>query len=60
MRLNRYLSQSGVASRREADELIKAGVVSVNGVIVTELGTKVYPEDNGHYGGRRLSMEKHP
>ncbi|MBP7449314.1 MAG: pseudouridine synthase [Flavobacteriales bacterium] len=59
MRLNRYLSQSGVASRREADELIKAGVVSVNGVIVTELGTKVYPADKVHYGGQRLSMEKH-
>jgi 23S rRNA pseudouridine2605 synthase len=58
MRLNRYLSQSGVASRREADDLIKAGVVSVNGVIVTELGTKVYPSDKVHYGGQRLSMEK--
>lgn len=58
MRLNRYLSQSGVASRREADELIKAGVVTVNGVVVTELGTKVYPSDKVHYGGQRLSMEK--
>ncbi|MEZ4757382.1 MAG: pseudouridine synthase [Flavobacteriales bacterium] len=58
IRLNRYLSQSGVASRREADELIKAGVVTVNGVVVTELGTKVYPSDKVHYGGQRLSMEK--
>lgn len=58
IRLNRYLAQSGVASRREADELIKAGVVSVNGQVVTELGTKVMPGDRVHYGGQRLSMEK--
>lgn len=47
-----------MASRREADELIKAGVVQVNGVIVTELGTKVGPGDRVHYGGQRLSTEK--
>ena len=58
LRLNRYLAQSGVCSRREADDLIKAGVVSVNGKIVTELGTKVFPSDKVHYGGQRLSMEK--
>lgn len=58
IRLNRYLAQSGVASRREADELIKAGVVTVNGVVVTELGTKVHAGDKVHYGGQRLSMEK--
>ncbi|MBK6829355.1 MAG: rRNA pseudouridine synthase [Flavobacteriales bacterium] len=58
MRLNRYLAQSGVASRREADELIKAGVVTVNGKVVTELGTKVYPADKVHYGGQRLSREQ--
>jgi 23S rRNA pseudouridine2605 synthase len=58
MRLNRYLAQSGICSRREADDLIKAGVVSVNGKIVTEMGTKVYPSDKIHYGGQRLSMEK--
>lgn len=58
MRLNRYLAQSGVASRREADELIKAGVVTVNGKVVTELGTKVYPSDKVHYGGQRLSREQ--
>ncbi len=48
---------SGVASRREADELIKAGVVSVNGKIVTEMGTKVGPTDKVHYGGQKLSTE---
>ena len=43
MRLNRYLANSGICSRREADEFIAAGVVSVNDQIVTELGTKVIP-----------------
>lgn len=56
--MNRFLSQSGVASRREADDLITAGVVQVNGKVVTELGTKVGPGDRVHYGGQRLSMEK--
>ncbi len=58
IRLNRYLSMSGVASRRDADDLIRAGVVSVNGVVVTELGTKVGPGDQVTYGGQRLSREK--
>ena len=58
VRLNRYLAQSGVASRREADTLIQAGVVTVNGKVVTELGTKVAPGDVVHYGGQRLSMEQ--
>lgn len=58
IRLNRYLSNAGVASRREADKLIQAGVVSVNGEVVTELGTKVGPGDRIHYGGQRLSTEK--
>ena len=58
IRLNRFLSQSGVASRRDADDLITAGVVTVNGKVVTELGTKVGPGDRVHYGGQRLSMEK--
>jgi len=57
IRLNRYLSMSGVASRRDADDLIKAGVVTVNGVVVTELGTKVGPGDKVVYGGQRLSRE---
>ncbi|MCB0790424.1 MAG: rRNA pseudouridine synthase [Flavobacteriales bacterium] len=58
VRLNRYLSQSGVCSRREADDLIQAGVVQVNGKVVTELGTKVGPGDVVVYGGQRLSMER--
>jgi 23S rRNA pseudouridine2605 synthase len=56
--LNRFLSQAGVASRRDADDLITAGVVQVNGKVVTELGTKVGPSDRVQYGGQRLSMEK--
>ncbi len=58
MRLNRYLANSGVSSRREADDLIKAGVVTVNGQIVTEMGIKVGPGDIVHYGGQKLSTEK--
>ena len=58
VRLNRFVAQSGVCSRRDADDLIKAGVVTVNGQVVTELGTKVWPTDKVHYGGQRLSMEK--
>ena len=41
IRLNKYLANAGVCSRREADEFITAGVVKVNGEVVTELGTKV-------------------
>ena len=58
VRLNRYLAQAGVGSRREADDLIASGAVTVNGKVVTELGTKVRPEDKVHFGGQRLSMEQ--
>lgn len=44
MRLNKFLANSGVCSRREADEYIAAGVVTVNGEVVTELGSKVIPD----------------
>lgn len=47
-----------MASRREADKLIEAGVVTVNGKVVTELGTKVGPGDRVHYGGQRLTTEQ--
>lgn len=46
IRLNRFLSNAGIASRREADELIELGLVSINGVVVTELGTKVDPQND--------------
>lgn len=58
IRLNKYLAQAGVGSRREADELITTGVVTVNGKVVTELGTKVRPEDVIHFGGQKLSVEQ--
>lgn len=58
IRLNKYISNSGICSRREADELIASGVVSVNGKIVTELGTKVSLSDNVQFGGETLRKEK--
>ena len=58
MRLNRFIAQSGICSRREADDFITAGVVSVNGVIVTELGTKVKPTDEVKFNDSRVQGEK--
>ncbi len=58
VRLNRYLAQAGVGSRREADELITSGAVTVNGKVVTELGTRIKPDDVVHFGGQKLSMEQ--
>ena len=57
VRLNRFVAQSGICSRREADELITAGLVSVNGVIVTELGTKVMPGDEVRFNGEKIQGE---
>ncbi len=58
VRLNRFIANTGICSRREADELIEAGVIKVNGKIVTELGTKVAPGDVIHYGDQLLRREK--
>ncbi len=58
MRLNRFLAQSGICSRREADDFITAGLVSVNGRIVTELGTKVLPTDEVKFNDSRVEGEK--
>ncbi|MCA5006169.1 pseudouridine synthase [Sphingobacterium bovistauri] len=59
IRLNRYISNAGICSRRKADELIAAGVVSVNGEAVTSLGTKVDPaKDEIRYNNERLKREK--
>ena len=58
IRLNRFLAQSGICSRREADDFITAGLVSVNGVIVTELGTKVKPTDEVKFNDERIQGEK--
>ena len=58
MRLNRYMAMSGVSSRREADEYIKSGQVTVNGVVVTELGTKINPGDEVRFNDKVLRGEK--
>ena len=58
MRLNRFIANAGVCSRREADKYIAAGLVSVNGTAVTEMGVKVKPGDDVRFDGRRLNAEK--
>ena len=58
MRLNKYIANAGVCSRREADELISKGAIKVNGEVVTELGTKVKPGDTVSYGGKKLTHEQ--
>ncbi len=57
-RLNKYLSNAGICSRREADDLIKAGTVSVNGKVITEMGFKVGPTDKITYAGETLKHQK--
>ena len=58
VRLNRYIANSGMCSRREADVLISSGVVSINGKSITELGTKVKPGDVVKCDGHTLSRSK--
>jgi 23S rRNA pseudouridine2605 synthase len=58
IRLNKFLSNAGVASRREADVLIQSGVIAVNDVIVTELGYKIKPGDSVKYDGETINAEK--
>ncbi len=58
IRLNKYISNSGICSRREADVHIATGLVSVNGKIITEMGYKVKPDDDVRYDGSRISPEK--
>ena len=58
IRLNKYLANAGICSRREADVHIAAGAVMINGKIVTELGTKVTTSDKVQFGGETLSREK--
>ena len=58
IRLNRFLANAGVCSRREADDFIAAGVVSVNGKVVTELGTKVLRSDNVVFHNQPVMPEK--
>lgn len=57
IRLNKYLANAGVCSRREADEHIEAGVVKVNGVVITELGTKITRSDEVLFNDQPLTLE---
>ena len=58
VRLNKFIANSGVCSRRDADKYIEAGLVTVNGKTVTELGTRVSPTDDIRFSGERLKGEK--
>jgi 23S rRNA pseudouridine2605 synthase len=58
MRLNRFIANAGVCSRREADRYIAAGTVTVNGIVVTELGVKVKMNDDIRFDGRKLNAER--
>lgn len=58
VRLNKFLANAGVASRRDADVLIQSGAVQVNGVVVTEMGYKIKPTDEVHYGGESVKGER--
>ena len=58
VRLNKYLANAGVCSRREADEFIQAGVVTVNGQVVTELGTKILRTDEVKFHDEPVTLEK--
>ena len=57
-RLNKYLSNAGICSRREADDLIKTGLVKVNGKVVTEMGVKIKPGDEVRFNNRIVNPEK--
>ncbi|MBP7463785.1 MAG: rRNA pseudouridine synthase [Bacteroidales bacterium] len=58
IRLNRYIANAGVCSRRDADEHIKNGLVTVNGVVVTDMGVKVLRSDEVCFKGKRLMPER--
>ena len=58
IRLNKYIANSGVGSRREADELIKMGLISVNGTVITEMGHKINATDEVRYEDKLLKAEK--
>lgn len=57
IRLNKYIANSGICSRREADMYIQVGSVSVNGAVVSEMGFKVKPSDEVKFDGRKISPE---
>ena len=58
IRLNRFIAGSGICSRRDADEIIRKGLITINGKHVTDLGTKVNVSDDVRYNNKKLSSEK--
>jgi 23S rRNA pseudouridine2605 synthase len=58
IRLNRFIAHCGISSRREADELIRGGFITVNGKTITDLGVRVSAGDDVRYKNRRLRAEK--
>lgn len=58
IRLNKYIANAGICSRREADELIRTGLAEVNGKTITEMGYKVQPDDIVKFDGKTISAEK--
>jgi len=58
IRLNKYIANAGICSRREADVLIASGAITVNGEVITEMGHKVMPTDEVRYGDKILQREK--
>ena len=57
IRVNKFLSNAGICSRREADVLIKTGVIKINGEVITELGYKIKPSDKVQYDGETIKAE---
>ncbi|WP_083261316.1 pseudouridine synthase [Crocinitomix algicola] len=58
VRLNKFIANAGICSRREADVMIQTGIVEVNGKIITEMGYKVKPSDEVRYDGSIIQTEK--
>ncbi|MEG0891307.1 MAG: pseudouridine synthase, partial [Bacteroidales bacterium] len=58
VRLNKFIANSGICSRREADDYITAGLVSVNGAVITELGTRVYQNDTVKFNDEKIKGEE--
>ena len=58
IRLNKFIANAGICSRREADKLIESGIIRVNGKIIKELGTKISPADKVQYDDQVLKSEK--
>ena len=58
IRINKYIADAGVCSRREADQLISAGKIFLNGKVITELGTKISDKDTVTYNGKVLKAER--